>query len=272
MTPAVLTAAGCAAAAAMISARWNWWRPKRDGLPIPMYHQVGEPPSMARLPKLWVRLNDFRWQMEYLLRNTFTPMLLSEFKNAESGKSPMPAKPVFVTFDDGYADNYEKAFPILRDLGVKVNIFLVADTVGRHNAFNDPETGPWQRMLTWERVLEMRDSGLVEFGSHTMSHRNLSLLPFEEARWEIDESKRRLESRLEREVIGFAYPYGSGARDPKIRELVRVSGYHYDFGIRQGISRRPWNRDMDALKRLLVRGDDYRWDFHLNMTRGRARF
>lgn len=268
MTIAALTAAAAAVAA---SARWNWWRPRVRGLAALMYHKIGTPPSSSRWKKLWVAPADFRWQMEYLLRHGFTPMLFSEVEAAEAGRGAMPPKPVLVTLDDGYADNHENAFPILRELGVKANVFIVVETLGRHNAWHDPSTEPWQRMLTWEQVMEMQASGLVEFGSHTMKHRNLAALSEEEVRWEAAESKRRLEERLGRPMVAFAYPYGAGAYDPSVRAAVREAGYRYDFGVRQGISPWPWDPEGGPLKRLLIRGDDFRIDFHLNLTRGRAR-
>ncbi|MFH1724163.1 MAG: polysaccharide deacetylase family protein [Elusimicrobiota bacterium] len=271
MTGLYLVAGGIGAiSAAAVSARWNWWRPRAHGLPVLMYHRIGDPPAGSRLKKLWVRLADFRWQMEHLLRDGYTPLLFSELEALEAGKSPKPPRPVIITFDDGTADNYELAFPALRELDVKANIFLVCDAVGGHNSWEDPAVGPWQRMLSWGRVLEMQESGLVEFGSHTMSHRDLARLPVEEARWEVRESKKRLEDRLGRPVTAFAYPYGSGARVPELRAAVREAGYRYDYGIRQGISPWPDGRD-EAAKRLLIRGDDLRIDFRLNLTRGRAR-
>ncbi|MBI4425599.1 MAG: polysaccharide deacetylase family protein [Elusimicrobia bacterium] len=262
------------AAAIGASCRWNWWRPLvTGGLPCLMYHKIGDPPPDSKLAKLWIAADEFRWQMEYLLRNGYTPLLLRELRAAELGSRTLPPKPALVTFDDGYANNYEEAYPILRELGVKGNVFLVYETIDHHNAWHDPASEPWLRMLTWKQALEMQDSGLVEFGSHTMRHRNLPSLPLEEARWEIFESKRRLEEKLGRPMTGFAYPYGAGAYAPAVRQAAREAGYPYDFGIRQGISPWPWDPERHGpLKRLFIRRDDNRFDFHLNLTRGKARF
>jgi peptidoglycan/xylan/chitin deacetylase (PgdA/CDA1 family) len=154
---------------------------------------------------------------------------------------------------------------------MKGNIFLVFETIDSHNSWHDPATEPWLPMLTWKQVSEMQDSGVIEFGSHTMRHRNLPRVASDDARWEIRESKKRLEEKLGREMAGFAYPYGAGAYDPEIRRFVLEAGYRYDFGIKQGISPWPWAPESGPLKRLLIRGDDTMLDFHLNMTRGRAR-
>ena len=104
-----------------------------------------------------------------------------------------------------------------------------------------------------------------------MGHRNLEQIPLEEGRWELAESKKRLEDKLGREMVGFAYPYGAGAYNPRVRSLARSAGYRYDFAIKQGISPWPWDPESGPLKRLLIRGDDSMLDFHLNLTRGRAR-
>ena len=269
----IATAAAVAGAAAALgaSARWNWWRPKVRGIAAPMYHKVGVPPPGSQLAKLWVTPEDFRRQLQYLKERGWTTLLFAELREIEEGRRKAPEKPVVLTFDDGYANNHELAFPLLKEFGMKANIFLVYETMERHNAWHDPATEPWLRMLTWEQIGEMQDSGLVEFGSHTMRHRNLPTIPLEEARWEIRESKRRLEAKLGREMVGFAYPYGSGAYVPEVRALAREAGYRYDFGIKQGISPFPWDPASGPLKRLLIRGDDTMLDFHLNMTRGRAR-
>lgn len=260
------------AAAVGASCRWNWWRPKVTGIPTLMYHKIGDYPKGSALQKLWVATRDFRRQMEYLKARGYTTVTFTELRDAEQGRIPMPKNPVLVTFDDGYANNYELAFPILKEMGLKGNIFLVYETIDRHNAWHNPETEPWLPMLTWAQVREMQDSGVIELGSHTMRHRNLPQISLDDVRWELVESKKRLEEKLGREMVGFAYPYGAGAYVPEIRRLALEAGYRYDFGIKQGISPLPWDPASGPLKRLLIRGDDGMFDFHLNMTRGKARF
>jgi len=266
------TITGGVAIAGVLSARWNWWRPKTKGLPTLMYHKVGEPPPGSQLAKLWVSAADFRRQMGHLKRHGYTAMLFAELRDAELGRRTLPDRPVLITFDDGYANNAEVAVPIMREFGMKGNIFLVYETVDRHNSWHDPASEPWVRMLTWAAIDEIQRSGIVEFGSHTMRHPNLARIPLDEVRWELFESKKRLEDKLGREMIGFAYPYGAGAFVPEVRRLAREAGYRYDFSIKQGISPWPWDPESGPLKRLFVRGDDYLLDFHLNLTRGKARF
>ncbi|MCM2305141.1 MAG: polysaccharide deacetylase family protein [Elusimicrobia bacterium] len=268
----VLSAVG-AAAAAGLSARWNWWRPPvTGGMPVLMYHKIGDCPPGSRLRKLWVTAADFRRQLQYLKDHGYAAVDFRDWRDAEKGVAPLPEKPVMITFDDGYMNNYDLAFPLLKEFGMKGCVFLVHETMERHNAWHDPETEPWLKMLTWAQIREMQESGLVEFGSHTMRHRNLAELPLDEVRWELSESKARLEEKLGREVLGFAYPYGSGAYKADVRRAALDAGYRFDFSIKQGISPLPWDREQGAVKRLLIRGDDNMLDFHLNMTRGKARF
>lgn len=265
--------AAIGAIAAGLSARWNWWRPAvAGGLPVLMYHKIGDHPPGSKLKKLWVSAADFRRQLQYLKDHGYAAIDFRDWRDAEKGVKPLPEKPVMITFDDGYMNNYDVAFPLLKEFGMKGCVFLVYETMEKHNAWHDPATEPWLKMLTWAQIREMQDSGLVEFGSHTMRHRNLAELPPEEVRWELTESKARLEEKLGRELVGFAYPYGCGAYKPEVRRAALDAGYRFDFSIKQGISSLPWDSEKEAVRRLLVRGDDNMFDFHLNMTRGKARF
>jgi peptidoglycan/xylan/chitin deacetylase (PgdA/CDA1 family) len=270
---AELSIVGAAAAAVGASARWNWWRAVvAGGMPALMYHKIGDSPPGSELAKLWVSVEKFRAQLEYLRDNDYTAITFSDWRDAEKGVKPLPEKPVLITFDDGYRNNYDAAFPLLREFGMKGNVFLVYETMDRHNSWHDPATEPWLKMLTWAQIKEMQDSGVFEFGSHTMRHRCLTEIPLEDARWELTESKRRLEEKLGREVVGFAYPYGAGAYDAPVRAAAREAGYRFDFGIKQGITSLPWKPEDGPIRRLLIRGEESLYDFHLNMTRGKGRF
>jgi peptidoglycan/xylan/chitin deacetylase (PgdA/CDA1 family) len=143
--------------------------------------------------------------------------------------------------------------------------------VGKRNGWEDPADEPWQRTLTWEQVRTMQDSGLVEFGSHTMTHPDLRALDDERLAWELSESKGRLETALGRRVDAFAYPYGAGAYDARVRAAARAAGYAVDFAVRQGLAARPWRPEEGPAKRLLVRRDDGLLDLRLNLSRGKAR-
>lgn len=77
---------------------------------------------------------DFAWQMDYVRRH-FDPLTFRQFLAALDEREPMPARPVIVTFDDGFADNFTHAFPILRDCGVPATVFLATDSVGESGTY-----------------------------------------------------------------------------------------------------------------------------------------
>jgi peptidoglycan/xylan/chitin deacetylase (PgdA/CDA1 family) len=256
-------------AAAGFSARWNWWRPAAPGVPVLMYHKIGDPPPGSKLGKLWVSTKAFRRQMEYLRKNGWTPITFLDVAAHLDEGAPVPAKPVVITFDDGYRNNYENAFPVLKEFGFKAVVFLVVNTLEGENAWHDPATETRIPMLSWKQIDEMRAAG-VEFGSHTLSHPRLERLAPDAARGEIEESRRLLAARLGKAPVSFAYPYGNGADSPALQEMVRKAGYRWAVSVHQG--KGDFKRAPFCLKRLFIRGDDTAWDFHLQMTRGKSRF
>src|SRR5262245_29700480 len=89
-----------ALAAAGASARWNWWRRSVPGVPILMYHKIGDPPAGSRLKKLWVSNGMFRRQMSYLSNEGFHPITFKDIYAFWDKGVPLPPKPVVITFDD----------------------------------------------------------------------------------------------------------------------------------------------------------------------------
>ncbi|OGR41473.1 MAG: hypothetical protein A2X35_10720 [Elusimicrobia bacterium GWA2_61_42] len=254
-----------------LSARWAWWRSAAPGLRVLCYHKIGRPPAGSKLKDLWVSPAKFRSQVKYLLDHGYTTLLFSDLKKAFDSGARLPEKAVLITFDDGYENNYLHAWPILRELGAKANVFVVFNTIGKANLWHNPASEPWVNMATLAQLKEMQESGVIEYGSHTMNHPHLSALNLDDAAWEMAESKRQLEAAFGREMCAFAYPYGDGAYAPAIREKALEAGYLFDFSFRQGKTPWPWDRKNSTIDRLFVRGGDNNWDLALHLSRGASR-
>ncbi len=111
-------------------------------------------------------------------------------------------RPLFtVTFDDGLATSYSQAWPVFERLGIPFSIFIITSLVGQPG------------YMGWREIAEMARSPLVTFGSHTVNHRNLARLSADEVRYELAESKARLESTLHRKCDHFCCPWGRPDRD-----------------------------------------------------------
>lgn len=190
-------------------------------LPVLMYHYIRIPPDPVK-DKLGFGLsvspNDFRAQLEYLVNNGYVSVEPNDLTKAWQGKSKLPEKPIILTFDDGYADFYATAFPILREFKLKATLFVVADFVDNHA----------DRYVSWNQILEMDKSGLITFGSHTLSHVDLTASRYAET--EITKSKQILEEKLGRKIDAFAYPAGKFNDD--LAKLIEGAGYQLAFTTR----------------------------------------
>lgn len=239
--------------------RKTWYLPKRKGFVALMYHHVGilDDPQAEQFP-FTMRPDMLERQILFLKANGYTPISLEELTTAcRAGKSSIQ-KPVMLTFDDGYLDNYQNLFPLLKKYNVPAVIFLITDRVGQPG------------FMSWEQINEMQDSGLVSFGSHTLSHRRLRSLTDEEIVREITESKRVLEEKLGRPVTAFCYPFGAGGFDKRVRPQVFKAGYLFDFSTKKGVNPWPW-KGKSTLRRAFPRGGETMFDYHLQLTRGQSK-
>lgn len=134
-------------------------------VPILMYHYVSVPPEDADIYRtdLSVTPENFRQQMAYLAENDYTPVDLYQLSAAITAKTELPEKPVILTFDDGYLDNYENAFPILQEFGFTGTFFVITD-------FADQGA---EGYANWEQLEEMANAGM-RIESHTKNHPDLT--------------------------------------------------------------------------------------------------
>jgi peptidoglycan/xylan/chitin deacetylase (PgdA/CDA1 family) len=233
-------------------------------VPVLMYHSISERPPPETAP-LAVRPGAFADQMALLKDRGFTPISFSALAviigraggvQADTTTRPgshdhgevrgMPAKPVVITFDDGYADFHRHALPVLDDLGFAATVFVTTGWLADAGA--DAAGRPLDRMLSWSQTREAAAHG-IEMGGHSHSHPQLDQLPDGELRDELIRNKELLEDRLGRDVTSMAYPYGySSAR---VRRAVRASGYQTACAVANDLA--ADRHDLLAIPRLTVR-------------------
>ncbi|MGD0336688.1 MAG: polysaccharide deacetylase family protein [Candidatus Omnitrophota bacterium] len=207
-------------------------------VPILMYHSIN-PVSSITMKALIVSPQTFDRQMHFLKSHHYNVVPLEYLATLIRYKKNIPPKTIAITFDDGYKDNYVYAFPILKKYNLPATIFLIVNEIGR----------PQQDRLNWEEIKIMQDSGLITFGSHTLTHPYLPELNSEpELKREISDSKKILEGRLGKNVDSFCYP--SGSFNDKVRNLVIRSGYKTAVVSNPG--KRFPNDDVFILKRLRI--------------------
>jgi peptidoglycan/xylan/chitin deacetylase (PgdA/CDA1 family) len=263
MVPAALGAAAAAAAAIGLSLRFTWWRPRRAGTPILMYHEVGPHRPGSPLNHWRVLEKDFIAQMDLLARRGCRGVALRDVLDGPASP-PGSERRAVLTFDDGYAGVLTRALPVLRARGFSATVFVVSAKLGGVNDW-DGET-PGDALLTADGVRKLHAAG-IEIGSHGATHRALPELSDAELAAEVEGSKAALEGVTGAPVTSFCYPYG--AFDDRSVEAVRRAGYRAATVIRGGIP--PDLSDPFRLKRVAVRGTNTLLDFSLALTRGRSR-
>jgi peptidoglycan/xylan/chitin deacetylase (PgdA/CDA1 family) len=163
-----------------------------------MYHHVNSLSGKeATSQSLTVKTKIFEEQMNFLAQKGYQTITPKQLYDGLINNS-LPAKSILITFDDGYVDNFNEAFPILRNHNFKFTIFL---PTGLMNSGPD--------YLTWTQLKEMGSSGLLTAGAHTWSHKALTKLSPEELKKEVSLSKKQIEEFYGGPVEVFAYPYGS---------------------------------------------------------------
>ncbi len=205
--------------------------------PILMYHSVN--PDAAPENRLAVSVKAFQRQMHFLKSQRYNVLTLENLASLIKDKKKIPPRTLAITFDDGYKDNYIYAYPILKKYNLPATMFIIINEVGRKQ--ND--------RLTWDEIIRMQDSGIINFGSHCLGPEPLTNIKSrDELKREIFDSKRILEEKLGREIIAFSYP--EGRFNEQIKRLVMEAGYKLAVVTSPG--KKFPSDDIFALKRLRI--------------------
>jgi len=170
----------------------------------------------------------FGGHLRWLRSNGWQSVSLSRVAAALAGGPPLPSRAVAITFDDGYRDNFEHAWPLLRRFGFSATVFIVTGAVGGDSSFDSGAGYEPAPMLAAGEIRLLRAGG-IEFGSHTRTHPDsLPQLSGEELRDELAGSRRDLEAILDAPVELFAYPHSR--HDEPVEAAVVAAGYRLACG------------------------------------------
>lgn len=176
-------------------------------VPVLLYHHIQPTASAKQKGQAVLSVDNgiFDQQISYLVSRGYTPITAKQLVDALRTHGSLPPKSIVLSFDDGYKDIYDYAFPIFQKYHITVNLMLATGLLGGGD------------YLTWGQVEEMGRSGLVYFVDHTWSHYSLGRGTADKIKFEVETAKQQLEQYTGQAVNILAYPYGSvGATATKI--------------------------------------------------------
>ncbi|RWC62449.1 trifunctional glycosyltransferase/class I SAM-dependent methyltransferase/polysaccharide deacetylase [Mesorhizobium sp.] len=227
---------------------------RRQRIPVLMYHSVADegPAALARF-----RLTPaaFASQMAWLRANGFHAIMSDQLERSIANRQPFAGRPVLITFDDGFQNFADHAWPILRANDLTAEVFLVTDLVGE-SAKWDAVSGPPTRLMDAGTVRRLAAEGAF-FGSHLATHRAIDGLSSSDLAAELLRSRMFIERWTGRPISAFAAPFS--VTDRRLGRLAKESGYRIGFGGRHGPA--DLNCDPIDLPRIEIRGDRSLDDF-----------
>ncbi|MGV9992399.1 polysaccharide deacetylase family protein [Streptomyces sp. NPDC003374] len=230
-------------------------------VPVLMYHAVARDPNEATRA-LSVTPEAFAEQMGILGDLGFHPVTTARLAaHWRAAPSPaLPARPVLITFDDGYEGVHRHALPVLAGHGFTATLFVSTGWIrGAYDTGGGLDT-----MLDWDQVRELAAGG-VEIGGHSHTHPQLDQLDDAELWTELTRCREIVAGELGTAPASFAYPYGYSSR--RVRARVRQAGFAQALAVGNGLARR--SQGPYALRRLTVRRSTSPEEFE-RLVQGRA--
>ncbi|HEY79862.1 MAG TPA: polysaccharide deacetylase family protein, partial [Caldilineae bacterium] len=202
-------------------------------VPILMYHYISTPPpgADAYRRKLSLAPDIFAQHLDYLQQEGYATIHLEDLISyLARGVPELPEKPIILTFDDGYLDNYENAFPALRERGMVGTFFIITDFADL--AASDPN---YAMYATWDDLRAMDAAGM-ELGSHSRNHPDLKGKDIDFLVWQALGSSQTLEANLGKKPRVLAYPFGS--YDAQVIDVFRSAGFWGAVTTEPGVAHR----------------------------------
>ena len=232
-------------------------------LRVLMYHKIsadGKPDFLTVLTR------DLARQFEHLRQSQYTPILFSDLVQHIQHDKPLPDNPILITFDDGYRDNYTVMYPLLKEYGMKANIFLVPSYLMHEQNTND-------NLYLKLQDIQAMDPTLVEFGLHSFQHTSYKDLTPKELSQDLALAKDWMRAHNIAFQPCLAFPYGAYPRNNPVKqndffETLASSKILAAFRIGNRLNPLPLKEPL-LLQRLDIRGDDPPEKFEKLLRKGK---
>jgi peptidoglycan/xylan/chitin deacetylase (PgdA/CDA1 family) len=239
--------------------------PFLKGLPVLVYHKIS---STKKPDFLTVATARMREHLEYITKKGYNTIFLSDLIDYVENGKPLPPKPLMITLDDGFRDNYTDLYPLLKEFNCKANIFIVAGFVQIPGNMGPRAEGEF--MLQEEAKTICKDH--VQYGLHTMYHKNYHELTLQE----IDEDMRVSKQRLDELGIPyqpvFAYSWAYYFKDDLVKQaevfgILKKHGVRYAFKVGDRLNRLPvHNPSRLLLNRIHMNGSYSMWQYRIALV------
>jgi peptidoglycan/xylan/chitin deacetylase (PgdA/CDA1 family) len=227
------------------------------------YHRVLPRSANSQLPRYTVTPRQFREQMSFLAAEGFRSLTLDDFRAAAVGVRELPPRSILVTFDDGFADIYLNAWPIARESGITLNLFLCTGLItgeqvegldrAESNSPANQRESDLCRPLTWAEIHELSRTG-VGLGFHSHTHRNHGRLSLAEIAADARKGMALLRDQAGLKPAAFAFPYGHhGAYSSQAISVLRQHGLEIFFSTEMDRTPLPCT---GPISRLVIHPDD----------------
>jgi peptidoglycan/xylan/chitin deacetylase (PgdA/CDA1 family) len=235
---------------------------KKESLRILMYHSIS---GNGQRDDLTVDAGQLEAHFRYLRTHGYSTILLSDLIQATEGKGTLPEKPVLVTFDDGFRDNYEIAYPLAKQYRIRINLFVVPAFIHKGEYRGIP-------CLTAEDIHKM-DPDLVEIGLHSFDHRSYAGLNPLRLAADVELSIQALNAMDIPYQPCLAYPFGAyprrkGLDQSQLFEILEEKGISLAFRIGNRINPFPL-RNRFLVQRMDITGHDTLQTFQWSLTYGK---
>ncbi|WP_428776414.1 polysaccharide deacetylase family protein, partial [Vibrio sp.] len=225
----------------------NKWQ--RD-MPVVMYHRFIDSDDKKGTRGPYIDIELFEKHLKLLKRKGFETVTFEDLADKGVISRLQPGKkPIMLTVDDGFVDNYELMLPLLKKYGFKAVVYVVTgESFNRWDVEADQNPDKPFPLMSAEQIKAMAESGLIEIGGHTLTHPHLNTLTEAEQRHEIAANKQELEQIIGKPLTSFAYPYGSLNADSK--RLAEQLGYQFAVATNSGPL--AFHQDLYQIRRIAI--------------------